>query len=846
MRGGALAVCLALGSALLLFSALAEDPAAAVLDPAAVYAAQLDAAASALVARRAAELETATAGAERLAELRAQLDAAASAADVDALYDAVVAELSRTRPALREALDARHAPTTIPAPPADLVAAADLATLAPLRERRETLLATERDVLRDAVFKRASVNQGFDDVRTSAITRLSKTKRERLVGFTREGAAQLGRELLQTNLSLRTLWVVRRYAWRTMHVTLSDVFRAGNLVWALLQIVAVAGALVLVRARGRIALEDARRAAHRRIESFAWRRRVDGIAATVAVVLPWATFLIALWLVRRIAGDVALWPEFDIPYRLAVFYGFYRLAIDGLCALLTGAARRYSLRLDASRRDLLLRSVRSLARVATGLAVWLWFTYAFVGRGFLYSLAARLGWLLFVVAGLVILSRWRAILSETYLASRPEGRLADLVRTSGTRWYGIVIAVPASLVLASRAATIVARDFALRFDQTRKALAFVFRQRVEKRAQQTGYADTEATELPAALATAFSPLAPAPAELTIDCFPGLDVARYALAEFSRGRARSLAVFGERRVGKTTWLSRFDTGELPVTRLEVRERLLTPGALAESLAAGLLPDSRSSISDVGALRSALRGGPERVVVLDGAQNFFLSTLGGHLPFSAFADLVDQTASRVFWVASFNHFAWVHLRAVHREHAVFSDVVELHPWKEDNIAALLRKRLEASGTTVTYEDLVVTNIEGLSTPSTLLQTEESYMRLVWDFTDGNPGAALLYWMRSLVPDRGGRVRVRFFRAPAAEDLQNVGETALFVLASIVVHENLTLEEAQRATRFPLAVTRIHLDRLLALGAIEEERGRYRMTALWQPVAMRLLRRRNLLSD
>ena len=61
------------------------------------------------------------------------------------------------------------------------------------------------------------------------------------------------------------------------------------------------------------------------------------------------------------------------------------------------------------------------------------------------------------------------------------------------------------------------------------------------------------------------------------------------------------------------------------------------------------------------------------------------------------------------------------------------------------------------------VVVEGMEGVSIKARLIESEEGYIRLLWDYSDGNPRAALHFFVRSLDPDRGSRVRVRLFKAP-----------------------------------------------------------------------------------
>ena len=92
----------------------------------------------------------------------------------------------------------------------------------------------------------------------------------------------------------------------------------------------------------------------------------------------------------------------------------------------------------------------------------------------------------------------------------------------------------------------------------------------------------------------------------------------------------------------------------------------------------------------------------------------------------------------------------------------------------------------------------------------------------------------------------MRVRLFKTPQSEVLEQGGETGLFVLAAVVVHENLTVQEAAATTRYPIPICRLHLDRFVGQKVLDLEAGRYRLSTHWHRSAVRALGRKNLLAD
>jgi hypothetical protein len=118
------------------------------------------------------------------------------------------------------------------------------------------------------------------------------------------------------------------------------------------------------------------------------------------------------------------------------------------------------------------------------------------------------------------------------------------------------------------------------------------------------------------------------------------------------------------------------------------------------------------------------------------------------------------------------------------------------------------------------------------------------MLLDRSEGLPRVAVNVWGRSLDPQAGKVVKVRLVAMPGADALEPLGEEHRFVLAALVIHENLTAEEAGRAVHRPANACEIVLEALCALSVVERQGHRYRVTSFWHRPAVRYLRRKHLL--
>lgn len=820
------------------------------------YAARLEATRQRLERKRddaLAEVGSSEAG---TAELRSRLALAETgSSQASELYDSAVKEVETARVRLRETLADLGRDSAVPRQGPQVAieeisapSVADrVALLGDLRRRaerdRDDLVEFERRT-RWMLFEHwAAVVEHLNGLRLTAIDKLPPSRRDAVLGIGRVGIAQMRREAGQVELTLRTYLARTRHSIREAPAMLRDVFALGSATWTLTKILVVLVLYLWLRPRR----ERLRALADRWSKGAAarTRARMARAGAVAEVVAPWGGFLLLLVALSWAAGSLAERPEFRIVLRVAGFYAGYRLAIDVLFATSVGLARHYRLRLSSGRLAEILRTVRTLMRVLFAILVLRVVAEVLLGRGYLFFAVSRAMGLVFLATVFVLLRRWQPVIADTYLGKRGAGALARLVRRTRDRWYGVFVSAVAFSLLAASALGQMARDTAMGFEQTRRGLAFLFRRRVEKLAERAGRAEGDVSKLPPAVVAAFAEDPADEQALTTDHFPGHDVfAAMRQAWLAEDIGASFLLSGEKGMGKTTWLNCLDTGEVPYTRITLDGRIVTAPRLAAVLAEELQLEAGENV-DLAQVRRALADGPKRVVAVDLAQNLFLAKVGGYDTFEAFAELVEATGERVFWICAMSEFARKHLFGVRPDLMVFRHHQTLAGWSEEELGELLRKRSLAAEIAVEYDDLIEERTYDASGRERLLETEAGYMRLLWDYSDGNPRSALHFWLRSLVPVDDKRFRVRLFRAPEAAELEALGPRTGFLLKAIVVHENLSLRELSVATRYPVPVCRMLISRLEDLDVLRRDRMRYRLTTRWHRAAVRFLRRGNLIS-
>ena len=681
----------------------------------------------------------------------------------------------------------------------------------------------------------------LSDAKHKLFRALPATEQRQLVGLTETAWAQLSLEVAVLRVSARAHVSLAMIAARAWSDVLDDRERLGGALATLAKVLLIFLAAMWLSHRVPALLSALRRYEHASVKSIARLRRIDRAIYILRHFGGIALFLISVHAIEVALGSVASVPEVSIVLRVLLWLGYYRFALRIVDLLIFRAIRR-RLKLDRETRKKVESSTLLAGRTVLFGGLFLSVSVPIVGHGVLYARGQQAVAIGAVFVALILLRRWRTAIVQAYLKKRPEGRLATLVRGSQDKIYAPFVVVIAFGYVFVHGIVTFGRETVLGFEQSRKALAFVFRKRLEKRAVAIGEWEGEIEALPPALTKAFTMNPVVDQSLRIDRFPGQEKFQAAYDRWIYEEARgSFLVKGPTGIGKTSWINKVlePVEDMDAIRISVRRTGTGRKTLAEHIGPAI--GVEGTMTEV---EEALLTGPKKIIVLDDCHNLFLREIGGTDTLDELMRLIERTGDHLFWLCSVESLAWRYVKAARPRRMWFRQVQSLKPWSEQEITQLVMARAAASGVVHLFEDLV--DDRGASA-SELAETSEGYTRLIWDSADGCPVVALSYWLQSLVPVDQDHVRVRLFKRPKVGRLEQLPPEALFMYAAIALHESLSEGEVARVLRFPESLCECFLRQGLEEGyLIRDQHERYMLNVLWYRPVVRFLRQMHVLEE
>jgi len=300
--------------------------------------------------------------------------------------------------------------------------------------------------------------------------------------------------------------------------------------------------------------------------------------------------------------------------------------------------------------------------------------------------------------------------------------------------------------------------------------------------------------------------------------------------------RTMSVYGPRGAGKSSTLGQlqkqFGAKGWETLRFSSEYRIHTKQKMEKLLeeAFGPLEESSENLT-------------KKIILVDDAQNFFLSTTGGFEAFRYFLDYINNRRSNLFWVVSFNEPSWVYLNSVLGDNQYFRYQFKTPIWSEEKIYELIHRIHKETDFKLNYDDVFKTT-SGQFDNSEMHPAEQRYFRLLWEQAHGIPGAAMSLWLKSVKASYQKNLTVCLPRENKVATFNSLNKDMFFVYAAFIKHDSLRIREAILATNLSEGIIRQAFLRGMEEGFLEKEDEFYRISMLWFSDITRSLRGKNLI--
>ncbi len=581
-----------------------------------------------------------------------------------------------------------------------------------------------------------------------------------------------------------------------------------------------------------------------------WREAVALNLQRLTPFIPWVLVIIGFEFLREVmVGTLIEELGLLIPYLL--YYCYYRLFRQTVLNLLRLLSEKAMMKASAQTKEKMNRSSLLIGRIYFVVMCLLHTVSSVASEGLLYQEIVVLSQIIAVIVFYRLIWKWReeigGILKRNFGSEEDGGTFSFLPKLLKSRLF--LITGPLCFLIALLVPFYHwLEDQISKFELSKSIAAKIFKKKLEN---TEGLEGDEEERLPDDYTKYFFLRASEFEEETQNLLvtpkrDPLEKIKVEVNEWKDGKTEehTVALYGVKGAGKSTTLNRLENfykDKLKVIRADVPAKLLTKAEVNKFFGHLL---GGEELVDVVTLLEWDREMEPTLVILDEAQNLFLSQMGGFEGIHAFFELLNVRTENIFWCASFNRYSWNYLDQVFAKNRYFRSSVEIEGMNEEDLQNLIMKRHNRSSYRLSYAE-IIRALRSYSEVDDTSYVENLFFRMLYEESKGNPRVALNLWLRALRPRRRGLIKVGLPLNPKLSVLSKLSEESHFVYSGLIRHENLTSRELVSVTSLADGVVRYALKIGLENEFIErDEAGRYRVVALMQGPLTQYLKAKNFI--
>jgi hypothetical protein len=323
------------------------------------------------------------------------------------------------------------------------------------------------------------------------------------------------------------------------------------------------------------------------------------------------------------------------------------------------------------------------------------------------------------------------------------------------------------------------------------------------------------------------------------------------ANWEKGLFSNTVYIGERGSGKTTMINM--TKDIPDPAIErivvgMNYTISDTSILLQDLCKALSLDSTGNTEDF--ILSVHQMPQRKIVILEGFQNLYLRNINGFDAIENFLLILSRTADKIFWVVTSSRYAWNYLDKVLRASEYFTDIIYCDRLSGHEIRELILNRHAMSGYDLKFEadaQVAQSRVYKKLGGNVELQQEylsDRYFDDLSEIAEGNATIAIIYWLRSVGAADTSRIFISPLEEKRVQLSADLSEDALFTLAAILIHDDLTVGQLAQVLNISSARSRLLLSRMKSRSILTEREERYYLNNMLYRHATRIVTGKNIL--
>ncbi|MFU8860169.1 MAG: hypothetical protein ACNA8K_07075 [Cyclonatronaceae bacterium] len=321
--------------------------------------------------------------------------------------------------------------------------------------------------------------------------------------------------------------------------------------------------------------------------------------------------------------------------------------------------------------------------------------------------------------------------------------------------------------------------------------------------------------------------------------------------WQKGLFANTVFVGERGSGKTTMIHMIE--EITEPEIEhlvvcmnytISDISILLGELCKTLSMEPVKSAVEFIDSVNELPG------KKIVILEGFQNLYLRNINGFDAIERFLLILSRTPGKIYWVVTSSRYAWNYLDKVLNVSEYFTDIIYCDRLSNHEIRDMILNRHAMSGYDLVFEpgsqDMQSRSYRKLEGNPQQQQEylSERYFENLAEIAEGNATIAIIYWLRSVARTDTSRIYISQLEEKRVQMRADLTEDALFTLAAILMHDDLTVDQLAGVLNMSTSRCRLLLSRMKSRNILTEHEDRYYLNNMLYRHATRIVSGKNIL--